>query len=433
MGSTDERTGTSRPWAMLAGPVLGALALAGAVVSQTPQASAPPPDQALVARGAYLATLGDCASCHTRPGGPAYAGGFELNTPFGVIYSANITPDRDKGIGAWSEADFYRVMHLGKDDQKHNIYPAMPYPSYTHVSRADVDAIRAFLMSIKPVSYTPPGNRLPFPLTVRPLVSVWNWLYLKEGDFVPTAGKSAAWNRGAYIVNGLGHCGACHTPKTLLQGDKYDDALQGGLLDNWFASDLNGDARGGLASWTAADIVEFLKTGRNARSSASGSMTDVITHSTSKMNDSDLAAIASYLKSLPATRNAAVPHVDQTVIAEGRAIYVDECSACHKMNGMGVARFFPPLAGNANVEQTNPTTLDHYILTGTQTTATSARPTPFTMPAYAWKLNDNEVAAVATYVRNSWGNVATPVSSDEVAKLRGKVAAHPVRKLPSTV
>jgi mono/diheme cytochrome c family protein len=422
----------SRPGLLVATLGAGAFALAASSQTQTPAPA--PANAAMIAEGRYLVAVGDCASCHTRAGGPALAGGFGLNTPFGVIYSANITQDKTTGIGSWTRADFERSMSQGKDDRKHNLYPAMPYPSYTHVTRADVDAIFAYLKTVRPVNYTPPANRLPFPLTIRPLVSFWNWLYLRRGLIAPPANAGARWARGAYIVRGLGHCGACHTPKTVLQGDKYDDALRGGLLDNWFAPDLNGDAHAGLASWSAADIVEFLKTGRNARSSASGSMSQVITNSTSKMTDADLSAIAAYLKSLPAAKSERPPARPNTVLmAQGRAVYVDECSACHKMNGAGIPRFFPPLGTDANVQQTNPTTLIHYILTGTRTTATSARPTPFAMPAYAWKLNDHELAAVATYIRNSWGNAASPVSDGEVRGLRGKVAAHPLRKPSSKV
>ncbi|HZL00695.1 MAG TPA: c-type cytochrome [Caulobacteraceae bacterium] len=422
---------SARSWGVFAALALAAFALAA---SSQPESPAPaPPSAAMIAEGRYLIEMGDCAGCHTRGQAPALSGGYPLNTPFGVIYSANITPDKDTGIGSWSEADFYRAMHSGRDDQKHNLYPAFPYTYFTRASRADVDAIRAWLMSRTPVRYTPPANRLPFPLTIRPLVSVWDWLYLKEGEFQPRSSQSAAWNRGAYIVNGLGHCAACHTPKTLLQGDKTNDALQGGTLDNWFAPDLNGDPRGGLATWTAADIAEFLKTGRNAHSSASGSMARVVAFSTSKMSDQDLAAVATYLKALPATRIARARPIDAAVMSQGQAIYVDNCSGCHKMDGTGIPRFFPPLGGNTNVQAANPTTLAHIVLTGTIMPATATRPTQFAMPAFAWKLSDKEIAAVASYIRNSWGNAAPVVSASQVGDLRGKVAAHPVRKPPSKV
>jgi mono/diheme cytochrome c family protein len=297
------------------------------------------------------------------------------------------------------------------------------------MSRGEVDAIRAFLMSQPAVSYRPPADRLPFPLSIRALVGFWNWLYFKPGAFQPRAAQSAVWNRGAYIVNGPGHCAACHSPKSILGGDQRQRFLQGGKLDNWFAPDLNGDAHGGLAAWSAADIVEFLETGRNARTTASGSMADVITYSTSQMSDADVAAVAIYLKSLPAAKGAlAAPSLDPAATRAGQALYLDNCAACHRADGAGVAREFPPLRGNSNVQSSDPTTIERFILSGTEATATNARPTSFAMPSFAWKLTNGEVADVATYIRNSWGNTAPAVSAGDVGKLRRKVAGHPIRK-----
>ena len=416
----------SRLRALALATSLAGLALTASSASQTPGAAS---DQAQIEQGRYLAALGDCESCHDRPGGQRLAGGLALNSPLGVIYSANITPDRDTGIGAWSEADFYRAMHEGRDDQNAHLYPAFPYPYFTRMSRGEVDAVRAYLMTQPAVSYRPPPNRLPFPLSIRALVGIWNALYFRPGDYRPVASESAEWNRGAYVVNGPGHCGGCHTPKTFLAGDKLRQLLQGGLLDSWFAPDLTGDSRGGLADWSAAEVVEFLKTGRNARTSASGSMTDVIVHSTSQMNDADLAAIATYVKSLPAAKAQPTQvNPDPAAMRAGEALYIDNCAACHRADGAGVPRQFPPLRGNSNVQSSDPTTIDHFILTGTETAATDARPTPLAMPSFAWKLSDREIADMATYIRNSWGNTAPPVSSGDVAKLRGKVAAHPIHK-----
>jgi mono/diheme cytochrome c family protein len=409
-----------------------AAAFAGLLLVAPGAGQTPEPAEARssqVEQGRYLAALGDCESCHNRPGGQRFAGGLPLNTPFGVIYSANITPDRDTGIGSWSADAFYRAMHQGRDDQNAHLYPAFPYPYFTRMSRAEVDAIRAYLMSQPAVSYRPPPNELPFPVSIRGVIGLWNWLYFKPGDFQPTQGQSAEWNRGAYIVTGPGHCGACHTPKTLLGGDRKVAFLQGGLIDNWFAPGLNGDPRAGLADWSGADIAEFLKTGRNARTSASGSMSDVITNSTSLMSDADLRAVAAYLKSLPAASpKPLASSPEPAAMRAGEAVYIDSCAACHKADGSGTPGFFPPLKGNSNVQSANPTTLDHFVLSGTETTATAARPTPLAMPSFGWKLSDREIADVATYVRNSWGNLARPVSAAEVGKLRKKVAAHPVRK-----
>jgi len=397
--------------------------------AQQAPAADPPVETQQVAYGRALAVIGDCEGCHNRPGGQAYAGGLPLNTPFGVIYSANITPDRETGIGTWTSDDFWNALHKGVRANGAKLYPAFPYPYFTHATREESDALYAYFRTVAPASYRPPANKLPFPLNIRFLVTFWNMLNFKE-DTAPTTGPT----RGEHIVRGLGHCGACHTPKTLLGGDKRGHELEGGKLDNWFAPALTGDVRAGLGAWSAADIAEYLKTGRNARANASGSMGDVVSHSTSHMADADVAAIAAYLKSQTArlpTPPAAAP--DPKVMAAGQAIYVDQCAACHAVDGKAEPTFFPPLPGAAVTQSRDPTTVIRFILSGTQTVATDARPTPLSMPSFAWKLNDAQVAAVATYVRNSWGNSAPAVSAGDVAGLRRKVAAKPVRKPSASI
>jgi len=384
--------------------------------------AAPQPDQ--VAQGRYLAILGDCEGCHDRPGGAPYAGGLPLPTPFGTIYSVNITPDRETGIGAWTADDFWNAMHRGVRADGAKLYPAFPYPYFTHATRAESDALYAYLRTVPPVSYRAPPNKLPFPLNIRALVSVWNALYFKP-DRAPAAGAS----RGQHIVQGLGHCGGCHTPKTLLAADKTGHELEGGDIDNWAAPALNADVRTGLGAWSTADVAEFLKTGRNGRANGSASMADVIRHSTSQMSDADLAAIGDYLRSHPDHAEAmAPPRPDPKVMAAGEAIYVDACATCHAVDGKAQPTYFPPLPGAAVTQSRDPTTVIRFILSGTQTVATDARPTALSMPAYAWKLDDAQVAAVATYVRNAWGNQAPAVSASQVANLRRKVAARPLQK-----
>jgi mono/diheme cytochrome c family protein len=420
---------------LLAGPAAPQTATAAApaplaptqppsVVSPPPAAPAPviaePPQ---VARGRYLAIVGDCEGCHDRPGGVAYSGGLPLNTPFGVIYTANITPDRETGIGSWSADDFWNALHNGKRPNGAHLYPAFPYPYFTHASRGESDALYAYLKTVAPVSYRPPANKLPFPLNIRFMVSFWNLLYFKPGD-----GGDARQDPGEHIVKGLGHCGACHTPKTMLGGDKGGRLLQGGRLDNWLAPALNADPRRGLGAWSAPDVVEYLKTGRNARANASASMADVVTHSTSKMTDADLSAVAVYLKSVTADRAPPAPRPDPRAMAAGQAIYVDQCSACHKVDGTGEPRFFPALKGAAVTQSDDPTTVVRFILSGTQTVPTAPHPTPLSMPTYGWKLTDQQVADVATYIRNAWGNSAPVVRPGDVASLRKKVAAKPVQK-----
>jgi mono/diheme cytochrome c family protein len=415
-----------------AGAALGALL---AYAGLAPAQQAPPPTTApvptapaaatdLVERGRYLAAAGDCIDCHTPPGGTPYAGGRPLQTPFGTIYSMNITP---KAIGHWTADQFYRTLHEGVDPDGYRLYPAFPYPAFpypyfTKLTRADSDALFAYLKSVPPADSPPGETSLPFPFNIRALMLFWNLLFLHKGEYQPDPGQSEEWNRGAYLVQGAGHCGACHTPKNLLGADVRSRAFQGGRLENWWSSDLTGNERRGLGSWSAEELVEYLKTGRNARSAATGPMADVIMFSTSKMTDADLRAIATYLKSLPASEAKTPEAPAQAIVKAGEAIFTDSCSACHHMDGTGEPRFFPPLGHNANVQQADATTLIRIILNGTRSAPTDARPTPLAMPAYDWKLNDKEVAAVATFLRSSWGNQAAPVSAEDVAKVRKSTA-----------
>jgi len=379
------------------------------------------PNAAQLRRGQYLVAAGDCISCHQREGGEPFAGGLGLNTPFGVIYTPNITPDRSTGIGAWTSDQFYRAMHDGKDDEGNDLYPAFPYPWFRRVSREDDDAIFAYLSTVPAVSYTPPKNNLPFPLNFRSLVGVWNMLFLDSHDFQSDPGQSAEWNRGAYLVNGLGHCGGCHTPKNFLGADKSKQELQGGNLDNWIAPDLTGNSRTGLGGWSVDDIAEFLASGRNAHAAAGGDMADVISHSTSHMSDADRRAIAVYLKSQPASPSVASTAPDAGAMRRGAEIYSDGCASCHLDNGIGQSRLFPPLGKDAMLQQADPTGLEHLILGGTRVGVSASRPSPLGMPSFAWKLSDQEIADVSTFIRNSWGNQAAPVSASDVRDLRKKL------------
>jgi mono/diheme cytochrome c family protein len=378
-----------------------------------------------IQRGKYLTAAGDCVACHTPKGGKPFQGGRAIETPFGFIYSANITPDRQTGIGAWSDDDFYRALHEGKAADGSRLYPAFPYPYYTHVTRDDVQAIRAYLNTIEPVVNSPPPNKFPFPIDERIVMRPWNWMFFHESTFKADPQKPPAWNRGAYLVEGLGHCGACHTPKNFLGGDKSKRELEGSNLQNWFAPNLGADLRDGLGAWSEQDIVDYLKTGRNAHANATGPMSEVIEYSTSLLTPDDLHAIATYLKDLP---NQANPDngrqsasLDPKVGKAGEAIFVDQCAACHRTSGAGEPTFFPPLKGDANVQQPDPTTMIRVILEGARTVPTASRPTPLSMPAFAWKLSDDQIAAVASYVRNSWGNAAPSVSPSQVQDLRKKL------------
>jgi mono/diheme cytochrome c family protein len=376
------------------------------------------PNAEQVRRGQSLVIAADCMSCHLRPGGRPFAGGLGLNTPFGVIYSPNITSDVQTGVGSMTPDQFHRVMHDGIGPRGANIYPAFPYPWFTRISRADNDAILAYLKTTPPVSYRRPGNKLNFPFNFRFLVKGWNLLFFRRGEFQPSTAQSAEWNRGAFLVNGPGHCGGCHTPKNAFGADRGGHALRGGTLDNWNAPDLTGNPRLGLGAWSVDDITEYLRTGRNRRAAAGGAMAEVVTLSTSLMNDADRHAIAVYLKSQAPSPNDRVVQVKADVMKRGGAIYSDACASCHLENGVGQPRFFPPLPHNAVAQQRDPASVLRIVLAGSQIASTNERPSPLTMPTFAWKLSDQEVADVTTYIRNSWGNQAAPISASQVRKVR---------------
>ena len=378
------------------------------------------PDFEHVYAGHYQAILGDCMGCHTAPGGRAFAGGAPLETPFGPMVPPNITPDKETGLGNWSQADFIRAVKEGVSPGGKRLYPAMPYPAYAKMSDADVANLWAYMQSVEPVRRAVRSNLLRWPFNIRTMMAGWNLLYFRPAAYAPDAAKSAAYNRGAYIVTGPGHCGACHTAKTMLGADS-SSALGGGSLQGWFAPDITADGARGVGSWSVQDVVAYLKTGHNSHSMASGPMAEAIEASTSKMADGDLQAIAVYLKNVPAYPAvvdsglaASDPHMKT-----GLAIYQDNCMGCHNADGSGQNAIFPPLAGNPIVRQSSAETMARVVLAGTQSADTKYAPTQPAMPSFAWRLDDQEVADVLTYVRSSWGNGAAPVSSGAVAQVRG--------------
>jgi mono/diheme cytochrome c family protein len=379
------------------------------------------PNAALLRHGRDLVVAGDCMGCHLRPGGQPFVGGLPLKTPFGTIVTPNITSDPETGIGAWSNDQFYGAMHEGVGAHGEKLYPAFPYPWFTRATRADDDAVLAYLKSTPAVRYTPPGNSLPFPLNIRWVMTVWNGLFFKPAEFRPDPYQTVDWNRGAYLVETVGHCGACHTPKNLVGADKRRELYRGGELDNWVAPDLTANPRTGLGRWSIDDIDQYLANGRNGRATAGGAMAEVVTYSTALMSDADRRAMAVYLKALPASPDARAAPADPAALRRGAAIYSDACAACHMEGGVGQPGTFAPLAGNAVLQQANPDGLAHLILAGSRMGTSPSHPSPLTMPSFAWKLTDSEVADVATYVRNSWGNHAAPVSEGKVARMRGRV------------
>jgi mono/diheme cytochrome c family protein len=372
-----------------------------------------------IARGKALTDAGDCASCHTADAAKPFAGGKRIDTPFGVIYAPNLTPDRETGLGAWSDDDVYRALRFGVARDGSRYYPAFPYPNFTKLTRQDIFAIRAYLATLTPVRNAPRASELRWPFNYRVVMRGWNWLFFKPGILMPDQQKSAEWNRGRYLVEGVAHCGACHTPKNMFGADRRGQAYGGGRVAGMFAPRLDGAARSGLKSWSVEDITEYLQSGRNARSHAGEVMSEVVVNSTSKMSDADIRAIAVYLKDLPAgKREPKVTPPPSAQMAAGEKLYKGACIACHEDDGSGAPRIYPPLPGNANLQSADASSTLRIILDGAETVTTPRAPNKGSMPAYAAKMTDQEIANVTNYVRNAWGNAAPLVTADQVAKAR---------------
>ncbi len=391
-------------------------------------------DATSLERGRYLAQLGDCVACHTAEKGTPMAGGRALDTPFGKLYSTNITPDKESGIGGYSFAQFDRAMRKGVAADGHNLYPAMPYPSYAKMSGEDMQALYAYLMQGLPaVKQENKPSEMAWPFSMRWGLAIWNWFFLDDTPYQANTTKDAVWNRGAYLVQGLGHCGACHTPRGIAfqekamsdAGAKGEYFLAGETVESWRALSLRN-------LWTVEDTALFLKTGQNRFATASGSMTEVISHSTQHIRDEDLTAIATYLKSLPpgpydkpiqaaTAKPVALTRVPETLFTtRGGLGYIQFCGDCHRADGGGVDKIFPTLAGNPTVISKDASTLVHIILTGGQTAATATHPRVFTMPAFA-RLGDRELAEILSFVRASWGDGAPPVDVATVSKMRAEL------------
>jgi mono/diheme cytochrome c family protein len=415
-----------------AGTAIALAVAAGGMLAIAPALFAREGSHAEIERGRYLAQAGDCAACHTAEGGQPFAGGRAVPTPFGVIYSTNITPDPSTGIGNWTSDDFYRAMHEGIAPGGEHLYPAFPYPWYTKLTRADVDAIRSYLATLAPVHEQNKPTELPWPFSVREVMSAWNALYFKQGTFQSNPQKSAEWNLGAYLVEGLGHCGACHSPKNFAGAPKRDKAFQGGYGENWYATSLGGDLHDGLGQWSTDDIVQYLKTGVNKRAAAFGPMSEVVHDSTQHLDEKDLHAIAVYLKDLPPHESPAsaaggnTPDADR--VARGHGLYIDDCAGCHMENGEGIAGVFPPLKGNNVVQSKDPETVVHVILSGAKTAVTRQDPTGLAMPAFDWKLSNEQVADLVTYLRSAWGNHGDPLDAGKVADTRRTLVAARTQK-----
>ena len=400
----------------------------GVALAQSPQgpstSSAVSPD---VRRGEYLARAGDCVACHTVRGGQAYAGGLELATPFGSLITPNITPDRETGIGKWTADDFWRALHLGRAPDGSAYYPAFPYPNYTRVTRADADAIFAYLKSIPAVRRANRPHGMGFPYNQRGLLNGWRALYFEPGEYEPAASQTAEWNRGAYLVQGLGHCDACHTGRNMLGATRSGAAFAGGVMpiQEWYAPSLTSNRESGLGQWEVDDIVQLLHSGVSRRGAVYGPMAQVVSDSLQYLTEPDVRAMAVYLKSLVPRGAAEQPAQvrttelqSKTLYEEGARLYDKWCAECHLGNGAGRPPAYPPLANNQSISMefaANPVRL---VMFGGYPPGTTRNPRPFGMPPFAQVMSDSEIAAVVTYVRQSWGNHAAAVSAADVARYR---------------
>jgi alcohol dehydrogenase (quinone), cytochrome c subunit len=427
--------------AAIAGAVIVALAAAmlvarwGDAKAGTSGLAEPRPSTDLIARGAYLASMGDCAACHSIPGKPAMSGGLRMSIPIGAIYTTNITPDPTYGIGKYTLDDFDRALRFGVAEG-HSLYPAMPYTSYASTRPEDVEALYAyFKFGVSPAEVPNKTNDIAFPLSMRWPLTYWRWMFAptaKPYRRSPPGDSTVA--QGGYFVDGLGHCGECHTPRAIALQLKATnvadglDYLSGALIEGYFAPSLRSAGQGTLSEWSVDELAEFLSTGTNAKGTAFASMSDVITHSSQRLTQQDAVATARYLKTV--TDAGAVEFrfsYDEKTHAElkrgadaarGARIYLDNCASCHRPDGRGYDRVFPPLAGNAIVLAPNPASLVSVVLQGAMTPRTASTPAQFAMPSFAWRLSDPDVADVVTFIRASWGNDAAAVDAAAVQSLR---------------
>lgn len=389
-------------------------------VSDEPEAFVPNRDQ--IRRGEYLARAGNCAACHTARGGRPFAGGQAIATPFGTVFASNLTPDETTGIGRWNASHFWRAMHNGRSRDGRLLTPAFPYPNYTQITREDSDAIYAYLRSLAPVAQPNRPHELRFPYNTQFALAVWRALYFEPGEYTPDSTRSAAWNRGSYLVRGLGHCNACHAGRNAFGATSDRLELSGGLIpmQNWYAPALNSPLEAGVAQWEEAHVVALLKTGVAPRASVMGPMAEMVYRSTQHLSDEDLHAMAVFLRQLPQQDRApkSPDAVDGATMVAGGKVYARHCAQCHGEIGEGRPGAYPALAGNRAVTLEVPANLVRAVLNGGYLPATAGNPRPYGMPPFSQALDDAELAAVLTFIRNSWGNRAAEVSELEVLRYR---------------
>jgi len=378
-------------------------------------------------RGAYLARAGDCMACHTVRGGKAYAGGRAIATPFGTLYAPNITADKETGLGQWSAADFWRALHDGKARDGSFLYPAFPYPNYTKITRGDADALFAYLQTVTPVHQANTPHALRFPYNYRFLLAGWRALYFTPGVYRNEPLQAPEWNRGAYLVEGLGHCSACHTTRNIWGATVHKSELGGGLIDvmNWYAPALNADAEAGLGDWQLQQLTALLKTGASPRGTVFGPMAEVVGQSLQYLQDDDIHAMAVYLTAQP--QKASAPALTslqpdaakgQRILQLGSKLYENHCADCHRADGSGMPPAYPPLSGNRALTMASAVNPIRMVLNGGFPPSTNGNPRPYGMPPFGQMLNDQEVAAVVSYIRQSWGNRGGFVAPQEVNRYR---------------
>ena len=401
--------------ALLAGTLLGACSPRD---DMPPPVAAPAPDDAaLVARGRVLALLGNCAGCHTAPGGAAYAGGLAIPTPFGPTYASNLTPDAETGLGRWTREDFWQALHAGRSRDGRPLVPTFPYTSYTHVRRDDSDALFAYLRSLPAVRQPNRAHELRFPFGSAFVLRAWQGLFFAPADLAAEEAARrtlpAAAARGAYLVQGLGHCGACHAPRNAFGVPAA--ALTGGTmpLQGWTAPSLHPPAN---APGHAEELRALLRAGQTARSTVLGPMADVVYRSLQHWPEEDLAAVADYLAHLPPEPAPAAAPADAAQLERGRLVYVAQCADCHGRDGEGAGLAYPALAGNPTVLQPDPRNLVQVLRFGGFAPTTAANPRPYGMPPVP--LPEADTAAVLSYIRQSWGHRASAVSAMDVLKLQ---------------
>jgi mono/diheme cytochrome c family protein len=391
-----------------------------------------PPELAhasLIERGQYLARAADCEACHTAKDGAPFAGGRAIVTPFGTIYSANITPDKDTGIGSWSDASFLNAVHKGVDDQGVPLYPAMPYASYTIMTDADALAIKAYLFSLKPVHSEVPDETLRFPFNQRWLMRVWSFLFDTDRRFEPDTAESAQWNRGAYLAEGLAHCGECHTPRNVFQALNNRRKFAGAVQAGWRAYNITSDRNSGVGAWSDAELSQYLATGHaDGRGTAAGPMGEAVDESLRYLTPGDIQALVAYMRTVPAISSLRLPAPKpdpapashrEGVVADvdprGKEIFEGVCASCHGWTGVSPLTRFATLTGARAVNDASATNVAAIVLTGTRRSAIG---TPVFMPAFGGAYSDDEIAAVANYVTARFGVKPSRITRVDVARLR---------------